>query len=61
MKPVVLLQTPFFKAAGSHNNRVGLELCYASRYLEQAVFGIRGLSDKERSPGGRGKEVMRWE
>ena len=36
MKPVVLLQTPFFKAAGSHNNRVSLELCYGSRYLEQA-------------------------
>ena len=36
MKPIILLQTPFFKAVGSHNNRIGLELCYASRYLEEA-------------------------
>jgi pyruvate-formate lyase-activating enzyme len=33
---VVLLQPPFFRTAGSHNNRPILELCYASRWLERA-------------------------
>ncbi|HEC62114.1 MAG TPA: hypothetical protein ENI27_07660, partial [bacterium] len=33
---VVLLQPPFFKCAGSHNDRAPLELCYASRFLEEA-------------------------
>jgi len=35
-KRVVLLQAPFLKAAGSHNDRIGLELCYASRFLAEA-------------------------
>jgi len=33
---IVLLQPPFFRCAGSHNDRVLLELCYASRFLEDA-------------------------
>ncbi len=33
---IVLLQPPFFKCAGSHNDRAPLELCYASRFLDDA-------------------------
>lgn len=32
----VLLQPPFFRAVGSHNDRLPLELCYASAYLAAA-------------------------
>lgn len=33
---IVLLQPPFFRLAGSHNDRPMLNLCYASRFLEDA-------------------------
>lgn len=33
---VVLLQPPFFRVCGSHNDRAPLELCYASCFLEDA-------------------------
>lgn len=31
---LVLLHPPFLRFAGSHNDRVPLELCYASEYLQ---------------------------
>jgi len=33
---VVLLQPPFFRCAGSHNDRAPLELCYVSTFLKEA-------------------------
>ena len=33
---VVLLQPPFFRFCGSHNDRMPLSLCYLSRFLEDA-------------------------
>lgn len=33
---IVLLQPPFLRCAGSHNDRAPLELCYASAYLTAA-------------------------
>jgi len=33
---IVLLQPPFFRTVGSHNDRPPLELAYASRYLHDA-------------------------
>lgn len=33
---IVLLQPPFFRLAGSHNDRPMLNLCYASSFLEDA-------------------------
>lgn len=36
MPPIVLLQPPYFRLLGSHNDRAPLELCYASRFLADA-------------------------
>jgi len=33
---VVIVNPPFFRCVGSHNDRIGLELTYASRYLAEA-------------------------
>ena len=35
-RDVVLLQPPFFRFCGSHNDRMPLSLCYFSRFLKQA-------------------------
>lgn len=35
-QPIVLLQPPFFRCVGSHNDRAPLELAYVSRFLDDA-------------------------